>query len=354
MEFSVTRCEDERLPDVGLFFKRQYKGRGSYGSFSLFYWKLRENYVRPGFVNVVRDRDAIVSTTSITPKRVLLHGSLRPAAEIGDTYTDAGYQRRGLFSLLVNQSRTDAEQAGMRLIYGTPNTQSLPGYLKNTNFGVAPQIAVSVWVFPINVASLLRGRMFAFPASLLAALGELVFHSAFRVRRVLARGESVLEVREENRIPEDWDAFWSETARGYDFIVDRSREALEWRFFRNPNEYQFVTIRRGEAIVGFVCSRFVSDAAKGTQLIVADVLTRRGEEETLLVPLSRLVEQAFAVGATMVSTWLSDQSGFSPIFKKLGFIKRSGVPVIAYRNEVYDELAGVKTAHFTMSDTDNV
>lgn len=354
MDLKVTRCEDERLPDVGLFFKKQYKGRGAYGSLSLFHWKIRENYLHAGFVNLVWDGETIAATTSITGKRVLLHGSPRASAEIGDTYTDAAYQRRGLFSMLVNQSRTEAEQSGMRFIYGTPNTQSLPGYLKNARFDVVPQLAVFAWVFPVNVESLLRERIYAFPASLLAALGEFFLHSRFRLKRAIVRGKSLVELREEACVPGDWDVFWADASRDHDFILDRSMEALEWRFFRNPNDYRFVTLRKRGEIVGLLISRWVTDATFGTQLVIADFLTKKGEEGSLLPAVSALVEEAFAVGATTVSAWLSDHSGFAPVFRKLGFLKRSAVPVIAYMNDAYQELSTVKAPHFTMADSDNV
>src|SRR5687768_822241 len=47
-----------------------------------------------------------------------------------DTATHPEFQGKGIFSKLTKALLKDCEEKGIRLVYNTPNSQSLPGYLK--------------------------------------------------------------------------------------------------------------------------------------------------------------------------------------------------------------------------------
>ena len=81
-------------------------------------------------MNLIRDNSKIAATTSIKPKSLFLNNELLPSAEIGDTYTHEDYRGKGLFSILINQSREEAKDMGVKFVFGTPNNESLPGYQK--------------------------------------------------------------------------------------------------------------------------------------------------------------------------------------------------------------------------------
>ena len=97
----------EDLPAIGLFFKELYNGINEYGSMGFFQWKIVDNYVQTGIINLIKDDNKIVSTTSITPKKLFIRGEVYDAAEIGDTYTHPNYWRQGMFSTLINQTSKD-------------------------------------------------------------------------------------------------------------------------------------------------------------------------------------------------------------------------------------------------------
>ena len=117
LNWTINRFETDDLSKIRLFFKRLYTGMGDYGSIDLFNWKIQENYASTGIINLIKDDKEIVSTTSLTPKFLYFKGKKGIVAEIGDTYTDPNYQRKGMFSLLINQTRKDAETKGIPFIY---------------------------------------------------------------------------------------------------------------------------------------------------------------------------------------------------------------------------------------------
>ena len=69
--------------------------------------------------------------------RVLMHwrfaakdGRCCQAVRAVDTATHPDYQRLGIFSRLTKQAIAELKQTGVDFIYNTPNSKSLPGYLK--------------------------------------------------------------------------------------------------------------------------------------------------------------------------------------------------------------------------------
>lgn len=57
-------------------------------------------------------------------------GGQLQAVRAVDTATHPAYQRQGIFSTLTRQAVAELTEAGVHLIFNTPNKRSLPGYLK--------------------------------------------------------------------------------------------------------------------------------------------------------------------------------------------------------------------------------
>ena len=74
------------------------------------------------------DGDRIVGTAANTPKRMVVAQKDTRGAEVGETFTDPGFQRQGIFSHLVTMNLERAEQDGTELIYGLPNEIALLGW----------------------------------------------------------------------------------------------------------------------------------------------------------------------------------------------------------------------------------
>jgi|GEM_PF-1810149 len=109
---------------------------------ALLKWKLIDNIAHPGFASmmVTQERGEIVSLCTITPKRLWLGGREWQWGEIGDTFTDRQHLRQGMFASLVNANRQRAQLAGHKIIYGLPNEQSAPGYLKKLGFVIKANV----------------------------------------------------------------------------------------------------------------------------------------------------------------------------------------------------------------------
>ena len=210
-----------------------YNGLGDYGSMGFFHWKIINNYIFPGIINLVKDSNKIISTTSITPKLLAYKDEIINAAEIGDTYTHPDYWRQGLFSLLINQTREDAEKKDIKFIYGTPNKLSLPGYQKRANFDTIKNLNLRSMVFPINLGSKISKRSHWTLGITFGSILSIFSFLYFKAKKVSSIFYKSIIVEEVNEIPSDWDSFWNKASEGFDFILNRNKEAVMAIFYQS-------------------------------------------------------------------------------------------------------------------------
>jgi GNAT superfamily N-acetyltransferase len=352
--WKINQFEPDDLSKIRLFFKRLYTGIGDYGSIDLFNWKIQENYASTGIINLIKDEKEIVSTTSLTPKFVFLKGKKEIVAEIGDTYTDPDYQRKGMFSLLINQTRKDAETKGIPFIYGTPNEQSLPGYEKKANFKVISGINVRSMAVPLNVSPIISRKTHWIFGELIGYVYLIYIHSIYGLKKFINKTNSIEQIIEFNKIPNNWEDFWEKAHVSYDFIISRDSKALEWRFFNHPNKYKFYILEQQNVIIGYLTYRILHENGI-TQLFIADYLFLKGNERKLKSVLFKVVKDSTQAGVTLIKVWCPQNSPYFKIFKDFGFMDRGNVPVICYNNKFSSEVqAYCHNWHFTISDSDNI
>ncbi len=341
------------LPAIGHFFKKQYTGTGTYGTMGLFHWKIIDNYVRPGIINLVKDNGRIVCTTSVTPKRLFSKGREYTVAEIGDTYTNPKHQRQGMFALLINQSTKDAMAEGIDFIYGTPNNQSLPGYEKKANYKIIPGINVKSLVLPLDIKPFIQRRSHWLVGNYASSLFSTLVYGYFLVKKALSSPQA-MQIEETEHIPDGWDDFWEKSRQSYDFIFDRDKRAIVWRFFKNPNKYRFYVLKEKNQIVGYLVYRIIYGPEIIT-LLIADFFFLPGRESDMKVLLFKVLEESMQSNVTKIAAWCTQDSPYFKVLKGFGFIERGDIPIICFQSDFALNLVkACQTWHFTVGDSDNV
>lgn len=120
----------------------------------LFIWKLgSSNPAGQGFLTVAMSNGLVVGTASGTRKILIENNKIIVALEIGDTFTHPDFRKKGkcitplssnaesdkyftvsIFGRLVSETIARAQLNGVHFIYGTPNENSRPPYLKRLMF----------------------------------------------------------------------------------------------------------------------------------------------------------------------------------------------------------------------------
>lgn len=347
--------EKKDLPALGLFFKQHFRSTSQYGSMSLFQWRAVDNYLMSGIINLIKDGEKIVSTLSNTPKRLFVRGEGCLVAEIGDANTDPQYQRQGMLSLLINQSTRDALDKGIQGVYSTPDTKtpSLPAFIKKANYLPQQDIDIQSLVFPINIGPLILGNKHWLISHYVGSLFLTLVNMYYLAIKGLNRRSKTLTVEELQDLPDDWDNFWDKARQSFDFIFERNRQALTWRFFRNPNKYKFYIVKKKDIIIGYMVYRIIADDDI-KRLIIADFLFLPGHESSFKVLLLKVLEDALRTGVNLISSWCIKGSNYYGFLRKYGFIPRNNILLIWFQNEFSSALKNIHRWHFTISDSDNI
>jgi len=341
------------LRSIAQFFKRNFTGPGTYGSAEYFAWKVVENIFSPGIINLAKDGEKIICTTSLVPKSLYFLGQQQIVGEIGDIYTEPAYQRQGLFALLAKETTKEAIKRGIFFIYGLPNEQARPGWEKRANFKTVPNIRLTGLVFPLNIKAAIQNHSNWLLGIYAAAMFSTVLSTYLFFKKYFIKN-GVAQIEEPGELPDDWDEFWEKARVGHDFILSRDRKAMGWRFFANPEKYRILLLREKGQISGYLVCRTICDF-QNTVIYVADYLAIPGREDVIETLLFHICREAIKSNATKISVWCPKASPYYNVFRRFGFFERSEIPLITYQNSLSKLIEEkCRSWHFTVSDSDNI
>ena len=318
-----------------------------------FYWKLVKNSSFPGIINGIFINSKLTSTASITPKTLLLHNKELITAEIGDTYVAKRFSGRGFFLKLVNSSKTYCIENNINFIYGTPNNQSFPGYVKYCGFEKSEIIRPYSFTYLLDIKNHLKLKV----GSLFANFFNIPYRFFLRIHHILLfvfnKFSSDYDVEEISFFSTNFDVFFNKFSRDWDYIFSRSSKHLNWRFCENPENYKIFLVKKEEEIVGYYVYRIILSQPI-SKLVVADFLVSNNHILALDLIFERLRKVAFENNLTSINTWCDINSLFVPSLLKNGLIFKKEISFINFKNYFTDSLNSIKKIHFTISDTDNI
>ncbi len=311
----------------------------------LFRWKLgSKNPAGRGYLSLAFVNDEIVATTSITRKRMWINGKVEIGGEIGDTYTDERFRRSGtlqsmfsenddpsayvnksIFGRLVWETRRRAENHGITLIYGTPNQNSMPGYVKRLDFFHYDAIHTQSYL-RLRTPGLVRRKPVLRPLSPLCRGFDMVFSkTGLNFSRSRTPGVSI------NAIPhtdEELDNLWERVRDSLQFSLVKDAAWFQFRYIQHPNaSYSFLYLRHNNQLKGVMVFRLDHDMAGQKVLTVADWLIEPPVSELF----ARLVAEGidrYADQAEAIHFWGEPNTLDTKLLALLGFVKRGEVPLI--------------------------
>ena len=261
----------ENLYLLDKFFKEEFKQQYRYGTMGFFYWKMIKNLTQKGFVNTIFVDSNLAATTSITPKTLFFKKNEIKVAEIGDTYTKYKYRGRRYFTTLVDESRVNAEKSNLSFIYGTPNNQSMPLYLKYCSFEKSNIIKPYSFKYFFDIKSILTLR-FGFFISIILNFFYKVFIKTHELIMYLNKNDfKSYNINFCNSFPDDIDKFWEEASKEWDFILSRKLKFLKWRFDKHPEKYFILIAKKDDKLIGYVTFRIINNFGI-LNLIISDFL----------------------------------------------------------------------------------
>lgn len=333
----------------------------------IFTWKLgSSNPAGRGFLTVAMSNGLVVGTASGTRKVLIENNKLLEAIEIGDTFTHPNFRKNGkcmtplhpdadedkyftvsIFGRLVSETITRAQLNGIDFVYGTPNENSKPPYLKRLKFNEIDQGKIySKVVITPEFAPLHRIRWIL---KLTQTFTQLLTH----ILSFLILGKnSVREISNDEFLEiykEEMTISKHKTNRIY---LVNNYQVLYHRYVSHPNhKYRFFQINVKGFNKGVLISTDVLRPSGVNSFVVSDWLFS-DEKTQKRLPLFISKLRSYNQKSETISFWELGQSmKVTNLF--LGIITRKKISVIAKDYRVSDAGYAPEFGDFHIGWSDN-
>lgn len=126
----ITTAHPEDLPEIIEVLKRSL-GEGLLPkSVEYFMWKHHQNPFGQSEVILAREEGKIIGVRAFMKWNWVGGGNSITTVRAVDTATDPAHQGKGIFTKLTMQAVRECTEAGIPFVFNSPNTMSMPGYLK--------------------------------------------------------------------------------------------------------------------------------------------------------------------------------------------------------------------------------
>jgi GNAT superfamily N-acetyltransferase len=330
-------------------------------------WKLASNPHGLGVLSTARTSNSgrIVSTCTISSRSVWHNGSEFLSAQIGDTFTDADYQRKGIFVTLVEKSRLKAESVGVKLIYGFPNANSLPGYVKKLGFVKVKNLSLSQFIMITDWYSYIEKKFFhakkykveRLESKVKRIIGGILPRIIIKTIKGMSFHATVYRVSESTTCENEIQNLWARAKIHMGSAIQRDSAYLRWRFLDNPYPYKVWVIHKNQRLVAYFVTLLVpyKGSDKLRRLILSDWVYEQSEGRPLQrAIINHTLDLALKFRPVCVTAIHSNATCQKLPFIKSGFLKSNfDRPVIVFGNEVGNSIAkDGKKWHLTSSDLD--
>jgi hypothetical protein len=339
IDYNLNRCKD-----ASEFLQNNFGANQSEITWSeeYFYWKLSDkNISGRGYLAICEVDGKIVGTASVTKKYALINNKKVSIVEIGDTYTLPSMRRerpeslskynsdpknfvnKSMFGRMVEDLVMQVKKDGDFLVYGTPNKNSYPGYIKRMNFKEYMPYKNHSYTRP-KFRQIVKYYPFLKKLEFIVNKIDNVYVSSLRVIYKIKNFNIIVKRGEE--VPEGMQVLWSKVALlKKSFSLVRGLEYWKYRYENHPlHNYLFHSYFDNGTLMAVSVTRIMTLADGRRTVVIVEWMCCSS------LNLSYIINDVvhFYRNSDM-DAFLLWGNGINLIdFKKNLFIKRKIIPII--------------------------
>ncbi len=346
---------DKKSRDISNFLDTYFPNIKQLTDANYYEWKIASDMPIKGDICLEYDGDIVKGSAVLSPRKVVVRGKVLTSAHCGDTFTHPEYRRQGVFSRCVREAVSHAKNIGVDVIYGTPNDQSLPGYENKLGFPRAPHAQVASMIKVLDYDFIVSKFHKRIPVP---GLSNLLAYGYSRVLNLRKRSVPInreVRVMGSQVFPPGLDGKWGKSRDEWSYFTFRDTDQLNWRFVKNPNEYQIWLAKLGSECAGYAVTRLREE--KGVLKGYLVDFATSGDDPGIFSALLEKAETHLAgQGAITLECLCSATNSYYHILRKYGYKVYSNIWVIVYNlNEIgKDVQANSGLWQFTLADDDGV
>lgn len=227
----------------------------------MFIWKiLSNNPAGDGYLAYAESEGKVIGTAAIVKKRIIFDNVLSIAFEIGETYTHPDFRKnifpkepfknindpnhylnKSIFGRLVEELKIKANEEEIDFIYGTPNQNSIKGYLKHLNFFELKNYS-NISMSNFDFIGFLKRKKYSILFKVFSSYNYLPKINNFRISR---------------EFPEKGlDDLWNKTKPVKGFSLVRDAQYWDHRYLQKPkSNYSFFSFYYKNSLEGIIVIR---------------------------------------------------------------------------------------------------
>lgn len=299
------------------------------------------------------ENEVLAGQYVVQPKRFRCFGKETPCVLSFNTLTREAYRGQKIFIKLAERTYNRAADEGYAFVYGCPNQNSYPGFMKKLSFKDIHHFPL--YARPLNLNHMVKERKRSGVLAAIATLFQVFFPNN-------AKDSGGIEALTEKNVSL-MDGFWDKIKDKYPIMGVRDAEYIKYRYLNVPRRiyYPYVAIENGQ-IVAFAVGR-IREVAEFETGMIADFLFVPGHEAEAKKLIKVLVKRMKDEGASLAACVILAHTEETKVLKKCGFyhvpdkLLPQPTPLIfRLLDKTKDEtkLSDIKNWFFTTGDYDVV
>lgn len=280
-------------------------------------WKYKDNPAGEGIIWVAEHDSKIVGHYAVIPVLIKIGSETTIVFQSVDTMTHPDYRRKGIFSSLANSLYDGLNQKpNTNIVYGFPNSSSLPGFM--TRLGFLEVLKIPLIFKPFNWRNLLSLRLKNRALLEIAARsGELLERLIYKAKPYrVAKGLEIIQV---DRFEESIDQLWDRVSNQHMTAVVRTCKYLNWRYAPPGINYLKYVAVKDEKTVGYAIARLGKQRYDVKGGIIFDLFAESEELAGCLI--AKVVEHCKQKDIDLLYTYMQGEKIFHTALRENGFIK---------------------------------
>lgn len=260
------------------------------------------------------ENGVIAGQYAVIPMKMKVNRKIVNCLMSVNTLTRKEYRGQKIFTGLADSVFEDAADKGYEFVYGMPNQNSYPGFVKKLRFDNIG--AVPLYLKPISPSNMVMD----FKKSKILEVLAKPFNMFFDAKQPkLDKNMKLVKLDKSSlKLADD---FWEKVQNEYPIIVERTSEYLKFRYLDIPRrKYECYYILENNVPVAFAVGR-VMEVANMQCGMLADFIYLKGHEKaakSLLKNMSFILKDK---GADLVGVMMQSHFKEAKLIKRCGYFK---------------------------------
>ena len=200
-------------------------------------WRFFDSTYKLSPIAVAQDGNRLAGAYSLWPVNLKIMGKRVLGAQSMDTMSHPNYRGQGIFTLLAKECYLIAKERGVKVLYGFPNQNSYPGFVKKLGWTHTGDI--THWVRPICLSEHQKiPKIFGLTLNAVVKLFPKGRETGFEVTSEPPTGKEFQKL------------LLLSTKRYKNCHIDRTLKWISWRYSKSAhNSYRWVYVYRNQKLI---------------------------------------------------------------------------------------------------------